>query len=128
MAYLKPISLSFKMKMKRREDLFFNLSAMLDVLKTPGDYRKYLVGFALWNFSVTLIGPYPIVMLINKFKYNYATLGIFSVILTAFSTLFQPLWGKFGDKYGNFKMLKLALLLQTMLAFMWFVTDPPFII
>ena len=102
----------------------FNLSAMFKVLKTPGNYRKYLVGFALWNFSVALIGPYPIVMLIDKFKYNYATLGVFSVILTAFSTLFQPLWGKFGDKYGNFKMLKLALLLQTTLAFMWFIAVP----
>ena len=107
----------------KREPVF-NLSAMFEVLKIPGDYRKYLIGFALWNFSVALIGPYPVVMLIDKFKYNYAMLGVLSVVLTAFSTLFQPLWGKFGDKYGNFRMLKLALLLQTSLAFMWFAAVP----
>jgi MFS family permease len=107
----------------KREPVF-NLHAMFEVIKIPGNYRKYLAGFTLWNFSAALIGPYPVVMLIEEFKYDYATLSILSVTLTVFSTLFQPIWGKFGDKYGSFKMLKMALFLQTILAFMWFSAIP----
>lgn len=107
----------------KRESVF-NLSLVLEALKIPGDYRKFLIIFAFWNFSAALIGPYPVVMLIDDFKYNYATLGLLTVVLTIFSALFQPLWGKLGDKHGFFKMLKLALLLQTMLAFMWFAAVP----
>lgn len=107
----------------KRESVF-NLSLVLEALKIPGDYRKFLIAFAFWNFSAALIGPYPVVMLINDFKYNYAMLGFLTVVLTIFSALFQPLWGKFGDKHGYFKMLKLALLFQSMLAFMWFVAVP----
>lgn len=107
----------------KREPVF-NLPLVLEALKIPGDYKKFLIISAFWNFSAALIGPYPVVMLIDDFKYNYTMLGFLTVILTIFSALFQPLWGKLGDKHGFFRMLKLALLLQTMLAFMWFIAVP----
>ncbi len=107
-----------------KKERVFNLSVVFEVLKIPGDYRKFLLAFTFWNFSAALIGPYPVVMLINNFKYTYSTLGIMSVVMTIFSAAFQPIWGKLGDKYGFLKMLKFALLFQTMLAFMWFVAVP----
>ncbi len=121
---LESYMFKFQDEDETKREPVFNLHAMFEVLKIPGNYRKYLVGFTIWNFSAALIGPYPVVMLISEFKYDYATLSILSVILTAFSTLFQPIWGKLGDKYGNFKMLKMALFLQTSLAFLWFSAIP----
>ena len=121
---LESYMFKFQDEDETKREPIFNLHAMFEVLKIPGNYRKYLVGFTIWNFSAALIGPYPVVMLISEFKYDYATLSILSVILTAFSTLFQPIWGKLGDKYGNFKMLKMALFLQTSLAFLWFSAIP----
>jgi len=107
-----------------KKERVFNLSVVFEVLKIPGDYRKFLLAFTFWNFSAALIGPYPVVMLINKFKYTYSTLGIMSVVMTIFSAAFQPIWGKLGDRYSFLKMLKFALLFQTILAFMWFAAVP----
>lgn len=107
-----------------KKERVFNLSVVFEVLRIPGDYRKFLLAFTFWNFSAALIGPYPVVMLIDNFKYTYSTLGIMSVVMTTFSAAFQPIWGKLGDRYGFLKMLKFALLFQTMLAFMWFIAVP----
>ncbi len=102
----------------------FNLSLVLEALKMPGDYRKFLTAYTFWSFSIALIGPYTVVMLIKDFKYDYATLGFLLVVLTIFSAIFQPIWGKLGDKYGYFKMLKIALFFQTILALIWFMALP----
>lgn len=101
-----------------------NSSAIFEVLKLPTLYRSYLITLSLWIFTMNLAGPYATVLMINVFKYDYATLGILTVVSTFAATIFQPIWGKLGDKYGNFKMLKLNLTIQTLLTFGWVFAIP----
>ncbi len=96
-----------------------NIPAMFEVLRLPGDFRKFLSALILWTFSVAIIGPYTTVMMINRFHFDYATLGILTVVSTLLGAFSQPLWGKLGDRYGPFRMLKFAVFFQSLLALGW---------
>lgn len=101
-----------------------NVSAIFEVLKIKGIYRDYMIAISLWILTMNLVGPYATVMMINVFKYDYAILGILTMASTVAAALFQPLWGRLGDKYGNLKMLKLNLFIQTLLTLGWVFAVP----
>ena len=77
-----------------------------------------------WIFTMNIFGPYATVMLINKFKYNYAVLGLLSIISLLTSAIFQPIFGKLGDKYGRLKILRFTLTIQTLLNVGWIFAIP----
>jgi MFS family permease len=101
-----------------------NMSAIFEVLKIKGVYRNYMIAISLWILTMNLVGPYATVMMINVFKYDYATLGILTMVSTVAAAFFQPLWGRLGDKYGNLKMLKLSISIQTLLTLGWIFAVP----
>uniref|UniRef100_A0A7V3VSW3 MFS transporter n=1 Tax=Mesoaciditoga lauensis TaxID=1495039 RepID=A0A7V3VSW3_9BACT len=101
-----------------------NMSAIFEVLKVPGIFRSYMIAISLWIFTMNLFGPYATVMMIDVFKYNYATLGLLTMVSTVAAAIFQPVWGRLGDKYGNFRMLKLNLIIQTLLNIGWILAIP----
>ncbi|BBJ28132.1 MFS transporter [Athalassotoga saccharophila] len=101
-----------------------NSSAIFEVLKIKSPYRSYLITLSLWIFTMNLVGPYTTVLMIEVFKYDYAILGILTVVSTFAATIFQPIWGRLGDRYGNFKILKLTLTIQTLLTFGWVFAIP----
>ncbi len=101
-----------------------NMSALFEVLKIKGVYRNYMIAISFWILTMNLVGPYATVMMINVFKYDYVTLGVLTMVSTVVAAFFQPLWGKLGDIYGNLKMLKLNLLIQTLLTLGWIFAVP----
>ncbi len=101
-----------------------NSSAIFEVLKIPSLYRSYLITLSLWIFTMNLVGPYATVLMIEVFKYDYAMLGILTVASTVAATIFQPIWGRLGDRYGNLRILKLTLTVQTLLTFGWVFAIP----
>ncbi len=101
-----------------------NMPALFEILKIPGLYRKYLIVLSFWILTMNLIGPYATVMMIDVFKYNYVILGILTMVSTVAAAIFQPVWGRLGDRYGNFKMLKLNLFIQTFLTAGWIFAVP----
>ncbi len=96
----------------------------LELLKTPTDYRNFLILISIWTFSMNIFGPYATVMMINKFRYNYATLGLLSITSLLSSAAFQPIFGRLGDRHGNLKILRFTLLIQTMLNIGWILAIP----
>ncbi len=100
------------------------LARLPRILALAKDYRQYLGGMALVSFSGSLMGPYSTVMLINRFHYNYAELGLLAVGGTLAAAISQPVWGRRGDRYGALKMLKLALCARPFLSLAWALALP----
>lgn len=96
-----------------------NYHAFPDLLKMPTNYRKYMISITIWIFTMNIFGPYATVMMISKFKYDYAILGLLSVVSSLAIATFQPIFGKLGDKFGNFKVLRYTLIIQTVLNIGW---------
>jgi len=100
------------------------LARLPRILVLAKDYRQYLGGMALVSFSGSLVGPYSTVMLINRFHYNYATLGLLAVCGTLAAAISQPIWGRLGDRHGALKMLKRALYVRPFLSLAWALALP----
>ncbi|MCW1300734.1 MAG: MFS transporter [Candidatus Parvarchaeota archaeon] len=101
-----------------------NYHVFPDLLKIPTNYRKYMISIMVWIFTMNIFGPYATVMMISEFKYNYAILGLLSVVSSLAVAVFQPIFGKLGDKFGNFKVLRYTLTIQTMLNVGWILAVP----
>ena len=109
---------------RHRREGAIRLTRLPRILTLAKDYRRYLGGVALVSFSGSLVGPYATVMLINRFHYNYATLGLLAVSGTLAAAISQPLWGLLGDRHGALKMLKLALYVRPFLSLAWALAVP----
>ncbi len=101
-----------------------NPHVLIEVLKLKGDYRKFLIAYILMTFAGTISGPYPTVMMIDDFHYSYAVLGLITVVSSLAAAFAQPVWGRLGDKYGSFKMLKIVAFLRAFLMLGWAVALP----
>ncbi len=104
---------------RRRPGSAIRLTRLPRILGAARDYREYLIAMTLVSLSGSLMGPYSTVMLIDRFRYNYATLGLLAVSATLAAAISQPIWGRFGDRYGSFRMLKLALWARPFLSLAW---------
>jgi len=103
-----------------------NLFKAIRFLMKYEHYKNFLSGFVLWYFALGLIGPYINVMLIKELEFNYTTIGLLNAIGMLVGTVFQPFWGKAGDKYGFQYFLKLCILMQAFAVLMWALAIPSF--
>jgi MFS family permease len=101
-----------------------NPHVLIEVLKLKGDYRKFLISYMFITFTGAILGPYTTVMMINDFHYSYATIGLLVVVSSISAALTQPLWGRWGDRYGHFRMLKIVAVLRAALALGWALAIP----
>ncbi len=101
-----------------------NPHVLLEVLKLKGDYRKFLFAYIFLTFAGTISGPYPVVLMINNFHYSYATLGVVTVVSSLAAAFTQPVWGRLGDRYGSFKMLKIVSFFRAFLMLGWALAIP----
>jgi len=104
-----------------------NPHVLIEVLKLKGDYRKFLIAYILMTFAGTISGPYPTVMMIDDFHYSYATLGLITVASSLAAAFAQPVWGRLGDRYGPFKMLKIVTFFRAFLMLGWALALPSLI-
>lgn len=100
------------------------LSRIPMLLVAARDYRRYLGAMALVSFSGSLVGPYAAVMMIDRFHYDYATLGILSVSGSLAAAIAQPIWGRLGDRLDSLRILKVAVMLRPLLSLAWMLALP----
>lgn len=89
--------------------------------------RSNFARFALFSsffiFSVSLVSPFFALFLLEKLKFDYFkyTLVIGASVLTIFLT--QIYWGRFGDKYGNIRIIRLTSVLISFVPLFWFISQ-----
>ncbi len=105
-------------------DSTFRLIRIRRLLIGAREYRLYLLTMALVSFSAALMGPYAVVMMIRSYHYSYATLGLLTVAGSLSTALFQPLWARLGERRGQLRMLKVALVVRVFLPLGWALSIP----
>ncbi len=84
------------------------------------NFGKFVTYTALMHFSVMISGPFITPYLLRDLKFSYLQFMLASaaVVLAQFLTL--QLWGRFGDRFGNKKILTITGLLLTIIPIFWF--------
>jgi MFS family permease len=87
------------------------------------NYGRFVIYNFFLHFSVFLAAPYFTPYMLNVVNMNYLQFMISISIVTLFKFISMPIWGYFGDKYGNRKILILSGLIITILPLFWILAN-----
>lgn len=86
------------------------------------NFGRFVLYFSLVTFACAIASPFFTVYEFSVLGFTYKQY-MFTVIANSLTTiLLIPLWGKFSDKYGNLKTMKITGALIPLLPFLWLFT------
>ena len=111
-----------KLKLKK-EDYF----SFWDFLKKSrkNNFGRFSIFMALLNFASAISSSLIAVYLLRYLGFNYLT---YMVIISAgggFALVSLAFWGKFADKYGNYKVLGITTMMLPIVPILWILNDSP---
>ncbi|MFH0831291.1 MAG: MFS transporter [archaeon] len=88
------------------------------------NFGKFAIYIGLAYFAVYVASPFITVYMLRDMKLDYITFTILNVLQSLSMLLTMPLWGKFADKYGNLKSIKISGWMISLVPILWmFSTD-----
>lgn len=112
----------FSPRFKIRKKDYFSFTSFL---KAFDNYGKYATYSALLYFALMITGPFFAVYMLNELNFSYVSFTIVSMSGSIFYLIFNPLAGKFSDKYGNAKLLWIANALFLLSPLPWIFLKSP---
>src|SRR3989338_521163 len=109
-------------------DIYFSF---LDFLKgmRARNFARFVLFVSLMSFAVNISGPQLTVFLLKDLKFSYVHYMVVVTTAALSGFLFQALWGKYGDKFGNLKVLRIAGWGIAFIPFLWLVShELPYLI
>ena len=111
-----------KMKVKKEHHFSF----MQFLLNSPkNNFGKFTLFRAFFSFTIGISSPLVAVYLLRTLEFNYLTYITIALSGTFFSLLVMELWGKFTDKFGNYRTLQIACIFIPMVPILWIVSTSP---
>ncbi|MEN9626718.1 MAG: hypothetical protein RL557_1046 [archaeon] len=86
------------------------------------NFGRFVVLFSLISFATAIAGPFFTVYMLEDVGFSYLQFTICSTGAVISMILFLPRWGRFADKFGNIKVIKLNSILITIIPFLWILT------
>ena len=120
------INKKYEPKLKLKKGYYFSFWQF--VKKAPtNNYGKFAIFIALINFAVAISSPFFAPYLLKELKFNYITYTLINLVVqAAFTLLFMPIWGKFADKYGSIKTMRLTAYFIPLVPLLWLVSSSPY--
>jgi MFS family permease len=89
------------------EKMFFN------------NFGRFVILVSLMSFATAVAGPFFAVYMLKDLNLPYIGYGLVSVSSIFSMIIFMPVWGRFADKYGNIKVLKITGFLIPFIPIVW---------
>ena len=106
---------------KKKESSFFKF-----VKNTPKtNFGKFTIFRASFALVASISGPFLAVYLLRYLEFSYPTYMIVIMSSTIFSLFVIELWGKFADKYGNYRTLLLTSIITPTVPILWILVPSP---
>lgn len=109
----------YEPKYKYENDAYFSLYEFVrGMLKN--NFGRFVFFVSLVSFATNIAGPFFAVYMLQNLGFSYFEFTIITIVPIVSMIVFLPLWGKFSDKYGTVKTIKITSLLIPFLPFLWF--------
>lgn len=89
------------------------------------NFGKFALFRAMLSFAVAIASPFFAVYMLRNLEFSYVSFMIVSISASVFSLLFMPLWGRFSDKFGNYKVMKITFVLIALIPIFWMLSPSP---
>jgi MFS family permease len=114
----------YEPKIKLKEGYYFSF---LDFIKQApkNNFGKFAIFRALFSFSCSISAPLLAIYLLRNLQFSYITYMIIILAGAMFSLLVLEIWGKFADRYGNYRVLGITSILIPIIPILWILFPSP---
>ncbi|MBU0958491.1 MAG: MFS transporter [Nanoarchaeota archaeon] len=105
-----------KIKIKKKDSFSF-LEFIINAPKN--NFGKFALFRASISFSAAICAPLIAVYLLRNLSFSYKEYILITLGGTFISLFFLELWGKFADKYGNYRTIIIASILIPLEPLLW---------
>lgn len=120
----KILKKQYEPKIKLEKGYYFSFWDFL--LKNPKDnFRKFSI-YRFWlNTVCSISSPLLAVYLLRFLEFKYTIYMIIIFAGTIFSLMVLELWGKFADKYGNYRVMGSSSIFIPIIPILWIISPNP---
>ena len=115
------LSKQYEPKFKFVEGYYFS---PIDFIKKMPDnnFGRFVLSISLLTFATAIASPFFAVYMLKNLNFSYIQFMIVTLMNPIAALIFMPFWGRFANKFGNIKVLKITGLLIPLTPLMWVVT------
>src|SRR3989338_11312498 len=86
------------------------------------NFGRFVLYVSLIQFATAISSPFIAVYMLNHLKFDYITYTIIAISSSFASILFMTFWGRFADKYGNIKLIKITGFIIPIIPILWLIS------
>jgi len=114
----------YEPKIKLEKGYYFSFWSFLrDAPKT--NFGKFAIYRSFLAFSTSIAAPLLAVYLLRNLAFTYTTYMIITLAGGVFAILVVELWGKFADRYGNYRTIVISSFLIPTIPILWILNTSP---
>jgi len=122
------LSKQYEPKFKLDKRYYFTLPQFIKKSRS-NNFGRFTIYLAFAYFAVFFASPFITVYMLRDMKLSYSVFTMLNVTQALAMFVAMPLWGKFADKYGNLKSIKIGGLLISFIPLLWmFSKNIPYLI
>jgi len=83
------------------------------------NFGKFVAFVALMQFAVYVSAPFFAVFMLKDLHFNYLEFTIITMTMPFVNMLLMPAWGRFADRYGNLKVVRICSICIPIIPALW---------
>ncbi len=100
---------------------FFSLGAFLKRMSS-NNFGRFTIMISLFALATQISSPFMTVYLLTDLKLSYVQFIIVNITSSVAAFLIMPVWGRFSDRYGNMKTIRIVGLIIPVVPVLWIFT------
>ncbi len=120
----KTFKKQYEPKLKLKKGYYFSFWDF--IINTPkNNFGKFTIFRALLSFACAISSPLIVIYLLRNLGFSYPKYMIIILSGVVFSLIVLELWGKFADRYGNYRVLCITNILIPIIPILWILSPSP---
>lgn len=112
------LSKHYEPELKFEKEYYFSFKQFLK--KIPqSNFGRFAVLISLMMFATAIASPFFSVYMLKELNFSYINWTLVVIASSLGSLMFMALWGKFADKYGNIRVIKITGFLISIIPLLW---------
>jgi len=108
----------YEPEFKEDERAYFSIFEFVKKM-AYNNFGRFVLYFALVSLTTCIASPLFTVYMLKNLNFSY-TFYMLTILSSSITTLIaMPLWGRFADKYGNLKVMRLTGVFVPIIPFLW---------
>ena len=115
---------TYEPKLKLKKGYYFSFSDFL-LNAHKNNFGRFAIFRSFLGFATMVSSALTTVYLLRYLEFSYPIYMVVILSSAFFSVLVLELWGKFADKYGNYKVIKITAIMIPFIPILWILSPSP---